>query len=264
MTSNFGNWDDQTLDLAIRAFTEGLDAEGTARLQRTTSANDLQSFEHSLAAIHWSNSGDVCTPPDEAMKRLQREAELWLGSPHQDMPKRIRNQAPSEVKPLRAPWLMMAGWAVAAALCILLFVQQGGSAWGPSPEEGMDALVAQATDLQRIQWSATEDPLAAGAVGEVVWSDEFQEGYMVFRGLAPNNPAEAQFQLWVFDPSRVDWDTAPVDGGVFDVVEGEEVVIPIRTALPVRDVALFAITMEEPGGVVVSKREHLLLTAKQS
>jgi anti-sigma-K factor RskA len=87
---------------------------------------------------------------------------------------------------------------------------------------------------------------------------------MIFRGLEPNDPRSAQFQLWIFDPSRVDWDKTPVDGGVFDVSAGEQVVIPIHAKLPVQDVALFAVTLEKPGGVVVSKREHLLLTAPVS
>lgn len=51
----------------------------------------------------------------------------------------------------------------------------------------------------------------------------------------------------------------PVDGGVFDVpANAGEVVIPIRASLMVRKPAAFAVTVEKPGGVVVSGREHVV------
>ena len=50
-----------------------------------------------------------------------------------------------------------------------------------------------------------------------------------------------------------------MDGGVFDVpANAAEVVIPIRAELPVRGREAFAVTVEKPGGVVVSAREHVL------
>jgi hypothetical protein len=51
-----------------------------------------------------------------------------------------------------------------------------------------------------------------------------------------------------------------VDGGVFDVpANAGEVIIPIRAALMVRKPAAFAVTLEKPGGVVVSGREHVIV-----
>jgi hypothetical protein len=74
----------------------------------------------------------------------------------------------------------------------------------------------------------------------VVWSESRQQGFMPIRGLAANDPKGAQYQLWIFDRKR---DAAhPVDGGVFDMVDGE-------------------VTVERPGGGVVSKRERIVLTA---
>ena len=50
-------------------------------------------------------------------------------------------------------------------------------------------------------------------------------------------------------------------GGVFDIPHGASaVVIPIDARLAVDDPVLFAITREQPGGVVVSK-EPLLVVA---
>jgi anti-sigma-K factor RskA len=65
--------------------------------------------------------------------------------------------------------------------------------------------------------------------------------------------------LWIFDPER---DEKPIDGGVFDVDKEGEVLIPIHAKLPVGKPTLFAITVEKPGGVVVSDRSRLPLLAK--
>jgi anti-sigma-K factor RskA len=128
----------------------------------------------------------------------------------------------------------------------------------PTPGERRAELLAQAPDARTIDWSVTPDPAAKGANGDVVWSESRQQGYMRIRGLAANDPKATQYQLWIFDGKR---DQAhPVDGGVFDVVDGE-VVVPIRAAIRVFEPKLFAVTVEKPGGVVVSKRERIVLTA---
>jgi anti-sigma-K factor RskA len=112
--------------------------------------------------------------------------------------------------------------------------------------------------VKTIAWSATQDPAARAATGDVVWSESRQQGFLRIRGLAANDPKATQYQLWIFDARR---DAAhPVDGGVFDVVDGE-VVVPIRAAIRVFEPKLFAVTVERPGGVVVSKRERIVLTA---
>ena len=100
-----------------------------------------------------------------------------------------------------------------------------------------------------------------GVIGDLVWDDRQQEGYMRFKGLAPNDPDVYQYQLWIFDATRDE--RHPVDGGVFDVPSGsDEVIVPIRAKLPVGEPVLFAITVEKPGGVVVSDRERIALVAK--
>lgn len=128
--------------------------------------------------------------------------------------------------------------------------------------ERRDALVANAADLVTIPWTATEDPAAAaGVTGDVVWSDARNEGYMRIAGLAPNDAAVEQYQLWVFDADRDD--RYPVDGGVFDIpASAPEVIIPITTKVRVAEATLFAVTVEQPGGVVVSSRERLPILAQ--
>lgn len=112
------------------------------------------------------------------------------------------------------------------------------------------AVVANKVDLE-----------AADGLGDVVWSPERQQGFMRFRGLAANDPSLAQYQLWIFDAERNS--AHPVDGGVFDVPAAAdgEVVVRIDPRLPIRRATAFAITVEKPGGVVVSGRERLPLIA---
>ena len=114
----------------------------------------------------------------------------------------------------------------------------------------------------RADWAAGPDTLGANVRGNVVWSTSKQEGYMRIRSLPVNDARRNRYQLWIFDSSRDDWEAKPVDGGVFDIGPGEEVVVAIAAKLEVRTPAMFAITLETPGGVVVSKREHLVALAK--
>ncbi len=169
------------------------------------------------------------------------------------------------VRPRRAgPWVAWSGWAVAAAaVAFLLFSgeplpEPESVVELPSAAERRAALAAKPETL-RLEWSATEDPLAKGVRGDVVWSADEQEGYLRFEGLVANDPERSQYQLWIFDAQRNE--AHPVDGGVFDS-DGGEVVVPIDPRVPVGEATLFAVTLERPGGVVVSTRERLVLIAK--
>ena len=90
-----------------------------------------------------------------------------------------------------------------------------------------------------------------------MWDPATQRGFAHFVGLAPNDPALRQYQLWIFDGSRDK--RYPVDGGVFDIpAAATEAVIPIHAALPVMSAKAFAVTVEKPGGVVVSGLKHVV------
>ena len=115
-------------------------------------------------------------------------------------------------------------------------------------------------DAVTAEWTATKDPAGKGASGDVVWSPAEQMGFMRFRGLAVNDRKLTQYQLWIFDKNQ-DQKT-PVDGGVFDVDPTTgDVLVPIMAKLRVVEPTLFAVTIEKPGGVVVSKRERIVVTA---
>ncbi len=127
------------------------------------------------------------------------------------------------------------------------------------PSAARKELLASGGDVKTLSWTATADAAAKGAGGDVVWSASKQEGYMRFTGLTANDPTKLQYQLWIFDKDRDD--KYPVDGGVFDVGPDGEVVIKISPKLRVNEPVLFAVTVELPGGVVVSKRERIVVTA---
>jgi hypothetical protein len=126
----------------------------------------------------------------------------------------------------------------------------------PTPAEERAELLAKSGAL-KVALGATKDPGAAGMSGDVVWDPATQRGFVHFVGLAPNDPAVHQYQLWIFDGARDK--RYPVDGGVFDIpANANEVVIPIHAALQVASPKAFAVTIEKPGGVVVSGREHVV------
>lgn len=130
----------------------------------------------------------------------------------------------------------------------------------PDPTAEREALVAQRFVLRR-NWAPAGDPAGRSVQGDVVWDARAQTGYMRFVGLRRNDPALEQYQLWIFDGRRDE--RYPVDGGVFDVRSGDgEVVVPIRARLPVGTPLAFAVTIERPGGVVVSDRSRVVVIAR--
>jgi anti-sigma-K factor RskA len=119
-------------------------------------------------------------------------------------------------------------------------------------------LFASAKDLIQVNWKEGKTPLQQAVSGDVVWSSSYQLGFMRLIGMPINDPLQEQYQLWIIDPLR---DDEPVDGGVFDIAQSGEVIVPIQAKLHVTKPAAFAITIEKPGGVVVSTQERLPLLA---
>jgi anti-sigma-K factor RskA len=97
--------------------------------------------------------------------------------------------------------------------------------------------------------------------GDVVWSDEMQEGYVRVTGLAKNDSTKETYQLWIVAENQNP--KTPVDGGTFDVTSDGEVIIPINAKVKAMNPQAFAITMEKPGGVVVSDQKKVAALAKR-
>ena len=199
---------------------------------------DVECYDRAAAALWLHHSGGRC----EALPT--------------GLESRIRAQAPAPAAaPARRPWLQWSGWLAAAALLVLWLSPSDAPAAATRED-----ILAKDPSARVVAWSPTEDPSGRGVAGEIVWSDRLQKGSMRFTGLPVNDPASTQYQLWIFDARRPA--ETPVDGGVFDVAGGGESVVPVQAKLKVGEAALFAVTVEQPGGVVVSKRERIVALAK--
>ncbi|MCU0616051.1 MAG: anti-sigma factor [Gemmatimonadaceae bacterium] len=240
--------------------------------------NAQHPLDHAAAALTdaLQSASDTVTPlPPALAARIiaDGEAQLRARAPRPVVP-------PTSASPSRALRVAaVAGW-LAAAASLAVWASGSRAATAPAatnttvsvtPASADDArldaaalvalrtaLLADSTSLRRT-WAPSTDPAARGAGGDLVWNAAQQRGVMRFTGLVPNDPRVAQYQLWIVDASR---DARyPVDGGVFDVTDSGEVLVLITPRLPVDRPTLFAITLERPGGVVVSSRERLVLAA---
>lgn len=166
----------------------------------------------------------------------------------------------------RRTWIGPIGWAgwAAAVVSTTFFVWKVVMNQPPQPADRLADLLQDTAGTVRIALAPQADPLASGLVGEVIWNRAAQNGFLRVHGLAQNDPAKEQYQVWLVDASRRDGDQA-VDCGVFNstsgFARGDDVYIPIYAKLPVGTPVAFAITIERPGGVVTSTRERLLAMA---
>ncbi|MEQ1800735.1 MAG: anti-sigma factor [Gammaproteobacteria bacterium] len=151
-----------------------------------------------------------------------------------------------------------AGWALAAMLAVALVVVRNEGPSAPGSAAARASLVDEATDVVTLPWAVPTAEGYRGVTGDVVWSQSKQQGYLRLANMPVNDPARVQYQLWIVDPDR---DKHPVDGGVFNVSSTGEVIIPIQAKLPIRSPKAFAITAEQPGGVVVSAGPLLVVAA---
>ncbi len=115
-------------------------------------------------------------------------------------------------------------------------------AWAPFNQPGS---LAEQTNIQ----------------GDVVWNDELGEGYLRFVGLKVNDPMIEQYQVWVIDERGLE---QRVSGGVFNASSDGEVIVSIEPGIDLGRVALFAITIENPGGTWVSDLERRVVVAARS
>ena len=251
--------DDVLLDLLAKRATEGLTREAEAQLTALLAAHpgvSADEFEETVATL------DVVARPREAMPAALR-ARLLAQAPQ---------AAPSNVLPLPSrSRASTSGWWAAAA-CLVLAV----AGWWPrlvstpglEPAAPLDAAVARSAlesreNIVRVQLAAGPGAANAPLAGDVIFDPATQTGYLRFRGIPANDPRLAQYQLWIADGARAQ--PEPVDGGVFDIpttAANGDIIIPFRAKLSVGAAAAFVVTLEQPGGVVVSKQERVLALGK--
>lgn len=114
----------------------------------------------------------------------------------------------------------------------------------------------------RLAWSPFDLPdnpaEQQDVTGDVVWNEELEQGYLRFVGLDVNDPDIEQYQVWVIDDRGME---QKVSGGVFNATAQGEVIVPIDPALDIGRVALFAVTVEEPGGIMVPDLRRRVVVA---
>jgi Anti-sigma-K factor rskA len=281
-----GQPDEAMLDLLVKQVTEGLSSAEQRALDVMDSemaSAYLRDLERAAAAVTLAGSTGGQPLPAALSARIAQQAGEHFSRPGNvtDLAA-TRATAADKVRldrsaaPIRARGAGAYGWLAAAACLVLAII-----GWERSPPVAPVAVVTPApvvvppprpapptaaeertallakSDSLKISLGATKDPAAAGVTGDVVWDPVTQRGFLHFTGLAANDPSVHQYQIWIFDAGRDK--RYPVDGGVFDVpANASEVVIPIRASLMVRKPAAFAVTLEKPGGVVVSGREHVV------
>lgn len=241
----------------------------TAGLLEQSGLRDDSDIDLAAAAAMNAFAGDdgssSDTPVPERLKaRLHADADRFfstdragtvadIGAARERRARKAKESAPAKPRSARA------GWMVAAMLAVVVVafgLRSGGEPGISDPAAARAALLVDA-GTSMVEWTRSEIPAYNGVSGDVVWNDARQEGYLRLTGMPANDPAIAQYQLWIVDPDR---DANPVDGGVFDVPAGRgEVIIPINAKLDVSDPDAFAITREQPGGVVVSDGPLLLV-----
>jgi hypothetical protein len=286
--------DEAMVDLLIKQVTEGLSpAEQRALdvLDSEVASAYSRDLERAAAAVMLAGSSTQQPLPAALAERVAQQAAAHFASPSKigdlgaaraaaaDAARASASSAASARPAPRGNRYGAYGWLAAAACLVLaIFAWQRSPSppvtpvaqqtpppviappaekpVPPTPAEERAALLAKSDSL-KIPLAATKDPAAAGVTGDVVWDPVTQRGFLHFTGLAANDPAVHQYQIWIFDAGRDK--RYPVDGGVFDVpANTAEVVVPIRAELMVRKPAAFAVTVEKPGGVVVSGREHVV------
>ena len=277
--------DEMMLDLVTKKATYGLDEAEQATLDSyyaDAGIADDTSFEIAAAAIGLVGLKIDEQLPAHLQTKIIASADDYfatLGTQHDAVSLQANEPEPDlfqktfTYEPTRRSWSWL-GWALAGAACIALAINVWTTRFTPveiggpkppeapvklTPEQEMAELLASGNAIIKANWSAGNVKALNNISGDVVWSDEKQKGYMRFRGLPVNDKNKETYQLWIFDKTQ---DKAtPIDGGTFDVDQNGEVVIPINAKLKTREPGMFAVTVEKPGGVVVSKREKVAALA---
>lgn len=267
------NGRERMLDLLTDQILFGLNAEESAELKELEKfypelKND-NSLELTASAIGLTNLDQIEPMPEHLRTKILADASAFFAKKYSETQSNEELQPTFSFEPKR-PFIQWLGWAFAGIACLAL----GFSIWTnlqkpteivrevpqkvPTISEQYNNLLASAKDLKKTNWINPANDKEV--LGEVVWSEAEQKGFMKFKGLAVNDVTKEEYQLWIFDETQDE--KTPIDGGVFDVKENGEVLIPIKANLKFKNPKLFAITKEKPGGVMVSDRKRIAAIAK--
>lgn len=275
---------ERLLDLLTDRVLFGLTAEQKSELEsleeKYPEIRGDESFDLTAGAINLTKVETIEPMPEHLQAKILANADDFFGKHEKvanviNFQPKLREVAPaavgnttqnSEILRKNSAWQWL-GWAFAAAACVALainlWISRSQIQTTPPPltaAQRREQLLDNAPDIVKAEWTQADPKQNQQISGDVVWSNSEQKGFMRLRGIPKNDSGKETYQLWIFDANQDD--KTPVDGGVFDVGETGEVIIPIDAKIKVGKPQMFAITAEKPGGVVVSKREKLMTIAK--
>jgi anti-sigma-K factor RskA len=281
-------------DQTLFGLTEGETAELENLKNTFTEFKNDDSFEMAAAAIQLMNLEIDDSLPAHLQTKLEMQAQDFFAAPQKSrqFSSVENNQSDDSSKgdiagniyeiPPRPPVWQWLGWAVAAAACVALAINLWLTRVQPQPEiagtrqtnqtpepvktpapelssaQKREQLLASAADIIQTNWTSAKDDKKV--LGDVVWSNSQQKGYIRLRDLPAIDPNEETYQLWIIDKTR-DAKT-PLSGGTFDAGGTGEIIIPINAQLRINEPKVFAVTKEKAGGVVVSKPDRIVAVAK--
>ncbi|HEX3101061.1 MAG TPA: anti-sigma factor, partial [Pyrinomonadaceae bacterium] len=239
-----GETQDILFDLLTTKAIYGLDEAGVRQLDELDPGTaDLEFYSLELAAAAISMVGLEQEPlPAHLRSKIISNAEQYFSDARTLVSERLPpvTQSVSE-KTVRessgGSWFSWFGWAAAAMACIALAANIWFTRFQPkvevaqinppattprtmTPAELRDQMMNAATDTIKAAFTVGNMKELTQVVGDVVWSDDKQTGYMRVQGLPVNDASKATYQLWIFDKTQ-DKET-PIDGGTFDVTSNGE------------------------------------------
>ncbi len=242
------------VELAAKPTTEQLALERTAALAMVALAPTVQmpkALQDRLAAAGLAFCAE--------QRRRRMAAVPPAVTPPAVTPAAVRAgpTAEYEVSP-RSSRSVVGTLLISLAAGVALWFVLRGEPMVPSAADQRASLLAIDPKAVHVPWKPGPSPKSGAVSGEVVWSQERQEGFLTFKGLPPLDD-DHRFQLWIVDGNR---EGAPVDGGVFGLADANaETVVPVQARLPIGKPAAFVVTVETKAGVVVSKQEHVVAIA---
>lgn len=200
-----------------------------------------------------------------ASRYIDPEAESREDLPPLEKPERRTKRSPVVAMPVSESRVARFATYISAVLALIML---SIALWlythrrdPPAPGDVL-AEVEAAEDTIEWRFAAKADPaVGEGAGGTVRWSSTLQTGVLTLNGLELNEATQSQYQLWIVDRTR---EGPSVDGGVFDVEAEGEVAVAIDAKLLVGEPSAFVITIERPGGVVVSEQSRVVMVATRA
>ncbi|MBC7899335.1 MAG: anti-sigma factor [Saprospiraceae bacterium] len=269
------------LDLLCKKAVYGLTKEEAGLLEQFEAGDfDAGSFEETAAAIGLIDL-KAEPMPDHLQAKVMADADEYFSrdsvfSKNEADTSSQRTGQVSHTK-VRGSFMDWLGWGVAAAACIALAVNLystrnqstavagNGATPTPTQQEQLDPsqqrqrLIESPGQVIRANFGKGNVKEIAEISGDVVWSEAKQAGYLRLKGLPKNDVSKETYQLWIFDEAQDE--KFPIDGGTFDINSEGEVIVPIDAKLKAKNPSAFAITIEKPGGVVVSTRGKIAALA---